>query len=217
MIAKLGGFESLIQKLNPEDCDFFIKGYCTLASLIRGIDSKFVKITIPIFCSALQKNTDLKILSYGMLALYSITEKNSLIKEVISSGVVQVIVKNLGYNFPFYYWLIIYLRHSELNIFLWSFRSLQNILQLSTEEEINVFTFFFFNIFSKEVLNNPEFLPTLIDLLSHSKKEVRQETCLCLSYITGRNKKQIQTIINYPQCIQKLIEMARKDRSAVKY
>ena len=58
-------------------------------------------------------------------------------------------------------------------------------------------------------------IPTLAEILSHSKKTVRKESCWVLSNITAGTQEQLQLCIN-SGIIEKLVQILQHDDITVK-
>ncbi|KRX01871.1 Armadillo-type fold [Pseudocohnilembus persalinus] len=194
MILRSGGLQPLIAIIQNATTKAAIKhGTWALSNLCRGRPlPKFqlVKDALPILAQVLMRTTEAEILGDAAWALSYLSDGDeSRIDMVIQTGIIPT--------------LISLLRSPILSILIPVLRIIGNIVT-GSEQQTN------------QVLNEPNALPELFQILNHNQKTARREACWALSNITAGTKDQIHQIIKEERYIEKLFSLLETDNDDIK-
>lgn len=188
LILKYSGLEPLLAIVNSTQNKGIIKhGTWAISNLCRGKPLpklELVEKAIPTLSAVIQKESDPDVLTDAAWALSYLSRTNAKAAELVSTGIIPALVKHLDSN--------------HLALVIPCLRTLGNIVT-GPEDQTNL------------VLQVPDFLPKLYQLLFNKKKAVKREACWTISNITAGTADQIHCVMGNNVYVEKIIEIALSD------
>jgi importin subunit alpha-6/7 len=173
----------LIQNLqNPATISLFRNCTWTLSNMCRGKPQPPLSIlapALPVLANILFQNKDIETMVDATWALSYISDgENARIQAVVDTGVVPYLTNIL--------------RSDNVQAVVPSLRTLGNIVSGDDHQT--------------QCVLDANVLTALVPLLSHSKKNIRKETCWLLSNIAAGTFEQLTQLVNTPGLLPRVLE-----------